>query len=511
MLKRRGVSGWKLLAVLLCIIMMAAGCGNNNGNSGGVNGNQQPQPDQTEGEAPGADLKPVQLTWYYAQPSIPADLKEVEAAANKIIKAKINATVKLMPVIFGDYTQKMNTVAASGESADIVWTSNWNFDYVQNQSKGAFLPLDELLDQYAPALASSMPEFVWNATKIDGQIFAVPNYQTVTNQEGFIVQKRFLDKYKWDLSTLRTMKDIEPILAQLKMDEPESFPWAMDRKGAFGNMQRLNGLEPIVNNMVAIDLSNPNQAVAVYRTPQYKEYLALIHSFYKKGYINQDASTLKSLTDIQKRGDAYIGFHNVLKPGGEAESKVQNGGQDVVYAKMTDVYAGTNTIITTMNAISRNSNNPERAMMLINLVNTDKELYNLLVYGLEGKHHKVNSDGTVAIVKDGGYAAADWALGSVFNGKTLEGKDPAVAEQTRKENESAKPSPIMGFKFKADAVTAEIANVNSLIDEYTPGLDTGTINPDDKLPEFLDKLDKAGLDKIVAEVQRQLDEWRKTK
>ncbi|MBN2983815.1 MULTISPECIES: DUF3502 domain-containing protein [Cohnella] len=41
-------------------------------------------------------------------------------------------------------------------------------------------------------------------------------------------------------------------------------------------------------------------------------------------------------------------------------------------------------------------------------------------------------------------------------------------------------------------------------------LASGTSDLDKTLPEFLDKLKKAGAEKIVAEKQRQLDEWRKT-
>lgn len=44
-------------------------------------------------------------------------------------------------------------------------------------------------------------------------------------------------------------------------------------------------------------------------------------------------------------------------------------------------------------AISINSKHPERAMQLIGLMNTEKgkDLYNLLVFGIEGEHYtKVN-------------------------------------------------------------------------------------------------------------------------
>ncbi|MBO9609654.1 MAG: ABC transporter substrate-binding protein [Paenibacillaceae bacterium] len=458
-----------------------------------------------------ADLKPVELIWYLPDTNVPSDVKSVEDEVNKITKAKINATVKLNVVASGDYLQKMNTVVASGEKVDILWTSNWLFDYVQNQSKGAFLALDDLINKYAPAVKTSMPQFVWDATKIGGKIYGVPNYQTVTNKEGFIIYKEYIDKYKIDTTKLKKFADIEPVLAQVKAAEKSDFVYGMYRLGQFGNLARTYNMEPVVPNIAYINLSNPDKIVSLFDTPEYESYLNTVRDWYKKGYINQDAATLKAMTDLQKAGKTPFSFHNALKPGGEAEAKVQMGGRDVVYVPTSETYAGTNTIITTMQAINAKSANPERAMMLINLVNTDADLYNLLKFGIEGKHYTKNADGTAKLTKDSGYAMWDWAIGNVFNGLVLEGKDPKVAEATKKENEGAKPSPIMGFKFQTGPVAAEIANITALIDEYGPGLNTGTVDAKDKLAEYKDKLKKAGIDKVVAEVQKQLDEWKKTK
>jgi putative aldouronate transport system substrate-binding protein len=502
MMKR---NGWKFMFAMMALLLFITAC------SSTPSSDPPPSGSANSTASPAAELKPVELVWYIPSPSVPADLKTVEEEVNKIIKSKINATVKMIVVAFGDYTQKMNTVVASGEKADIMWTSNWNFDYVQNQSKGAFLPLDEWIDKLAPDVKKSMPQFIWDATKIGGKIYGVPNYQTVINKEGFIIQKRFVDKYKLDLTTLKKLSDLEPMLKQVKEGEKAEFVYAMNRAGNFGNMSRTFNLEPIVNGIAYISLDNPDKVVNVTTTPGYREYVAIVRDWYLKGYINQDAATLKAITDIQKAGKAIFGFHNVLKPGGEAESKVQMGGNDVVYIPTTEAYAGTNTIITTMQAINAKSPNADRAMMLINLVNTDKTLFNLLTYGVEGKHYTKNTDNTVKLIPNSGYAMSDWALGNVFNGHTLEGKDPKIAEETKKSNETAKPSPIMGFKFQAGPVSSEIANVTSVNDEYGPGFNTGTIDAKDKMEEYQAKLKAAGIDKIIAEVQKQLDEWKKTK
>jgi putative aldouronate transport system substrate-binding protein len=47
-------------------------------------------------------------------------------------------------------------------------------------------------------------------------------------------------------------------------------------------------------------------------------------------------------------------------------------------------------------------------------------------------------------------------------------------------------------------------------DQYKVGLETGTLDPDKYLPEFISKLKASGIEKIIAEKHKQLDEWAKS-
>ena len=72
-------------------------------------------------------------------------------------------------------------------------------------------------------------------------------------------------------------------------------------------------------------------------------------------------------------------------------------------------------------------------------------------------------------------------------------------------------SPILGFAFNPEPVKTEIAQCQAVSKEYMPILGTGSADLATKLPEFLDKLNKAGSEKIVAEIQKQIDAWKATK
>lgn len=147
-------------------------------------------------------------------------------------------------------------------------------------------------------------------------------------------------------------------------------------------------------------------------------------------------------------------------------------------------------------------------MMFLNLVNTDPVLYNLLSFGIEGKHYDKVGDNTIAPKADGGYnPGMNWVMGDVTIGYLLEGQPADTWERTRTANETAEKSILYGFKFDSEAVKSESANIKAVEDEFRKVLETGSVDPDRYLPQFLDKLEKAGMSKLVEEQQKQVDAW----
>lgn len=506
-----------VLMLLLAMMIVVSACGSNNSSSSSSPVSSSSQPSTSNSEVASADAatggidtsEHVDLTWYYPQWSDQKDLAKVEEAMNKIVNAKINATIHLKPINMSDYEQKMNTSIAANEAFDIVWTSNWAFQYRQNATKGAFLPLDELLAQLAPETKASMPDFIWDATRVKTKIYGVPNYQTITNRAGYVVQKQYADKYNLDPASVKSFADMEPFLKAVKAGEPNLIPLGMDRTGAFLRAASAYNLE-VITQTGAYEMNDEStKIVNVYETQQFKDYLQVVRSWYEKGYINEDSPTLKTVSDILSTGTVVASFNNVLKPGGEAEYKKQFGNNDVIYVPISQSVVSTNSIITTMNAISRTSKNPERAMMFLNLMNTDKELYNLMSFGIQDVHYKKIDDQTISAIADSGYSpGTNWMFGNTFNSYYQEGQQPGVWEETIKDNSTAIPSKLMGFAFDEEPVKSELANITTVKDEMEGMLSTGSVDYERYLPKLLERLKSAGADKVNAELQKQIDEWK---
>lgn len=122
----------------------------------------------------------------------------------------------------------------------------------------------------------------------------------------------------------------------------------------------------------------------------------MISDWYNKGYIRKDVLTADNLSNSiyeLKGGDNYLVGQGFMPSEAEIETKKKSNSQAYVQIPFDNSHYIPYAAAATNTAISVNSKNPVRAMKLLKLMNTKEgaELYNLLVYGLEGKHYnKVN-------------------------------------------------------------------------------------------------------------------------
>ena len=492
--------------IILCFVMVLSACSSKGGSS--TSASQTPvKGTATATGTPKEELKPVELIWYYPLGKQQPDQKVMEEEANKIIKAKLNATVKFMPIEFANYDQKLNTVVAANEEVDIIFSANWKFNYEQNARKGAFIPLEGLIEKYAPSLKKNVPPDYWNGLKVDGKIYAIPNIQINASQSYFAIQKQLVDKYKFDVNTIKKYEDIEPFLEIIKKNEPDLIP--IDNWGngyyVIRNMWDIPGA-----NGLSVYKDDKTFKVQPLDNPETRAKYKLMRDWYLKGYIFKDAVTAKR-TDYYPKGKVAVQMHVSYNPSVSAALKAANGGNDVVVVT-TNEASSTGYNPSTNNAISRTSKNPERAMMFLDLIDSDKQLYNIIANGIEGKHYDKLPAGTIKTKPDSAYApGVDWVFATQFNALIKDGLPLDVWEQTKKLNASAKVSPFAGFSFNSEAVKTELANVSAVNAEYNRGFEAGVFDFDKMWPEYVAKMNKAGQDKIEAEVQKQVDVFMKAK
>lgn len=501
-----------LALVTIMVLGVFTGCSNKTTNS-----NNTKTPNETtssynakaQDEVANPEDEYAKIIWYM-RADTQKDFDLVMAEVNKILKEKINAEIDMRFIEPASYEEKMKLVIASDDYYDICFTGAGFNDYYGNAGKGAFLPLNDLLPKYAPATYESIPKDFWEAVSLNGNLYGLINYQIVGRKTGIYALKEYVDKYNLDLTKATKFADIEQYLSIVKENEPDLYPMNSSKApqyivDGFYNM----GIDEIgvrhSPGVVAIgdeSLTVINQ----YEMTSYKDRLYTVRDWFNKGYIPEDAVTnMSSSAMLEGKVPLHYG---IIKPGSEIEVKGSFGGREIVLQELENAFVNTSSISSTLNAISYGSKYPEKAMMVLELVNTDKELYNLLCFGIEGKHYNKTGENEIELIKDSGYYPNKaWAFGSQFNAYVIKGQPLDIWEKTIELNETAERSLLLGFVFDPTNVKMEIAQCSAIIDEYGPGLWTGSIDPEKYLPELNEKLKIAGSEIIITEKQRQINEW----
>lgn len=485
---------------MVAAMVMAAGC------SGGEKadaGNAKSSGDKTT------------LKWYLAGSGPQADVGTVQDAINEYLAEEydMNVDLQLIMTDYGNYSQKMQMVISSGEEYDICWTSDWNNNYYDNVNKNAFLELDDLLEKDASELKASMDESVWDATRVKGNIYGVPSQQIFPKQNYVVILKEYVDKYNLDVDSVHKLEDLEKFFLEVKKDNPDIYPFAASSNGLTGKLYLSIGFEPIAGNKVpgVLKLDDTDYKILnqYEELPELVEFYKMMYRWQEEGLVRQDAATVSDNAVPDMKAGKHISCVNATyKPGVETTEKSNFGGRDIVIIPISEAYTATSSMTSSLNAISRTSKNPDMAMKFLNLVNTDAKLYNMLCFGVEGVHYTRNEDGKVVTDDSKGYNPnVDWMFGNQFNGLLREGQADDDWERTKEMNDKAVQSRILGFAFDSTPVTNEMAAVNSVVDQYALSLETGAVDPETTMPEFIEKLKAAGSDTIVEEMQSQLDTW----
>ena len=432
------------------------------------------------------------------------DLSLVMEEANKIIEPAIGAKIDMVFIDQGSYTEKMNMKLATKEYFDVCFTSNWLNPYGKGVKNNCYYPLTELIDKNCPELWDTMPQYWWEGAKVKGEIYAVPNQQVASTVGAFTLNKKWVEKYNLDLDSIKSIDDFEPFFDEIVKNEPNYY--ALRTSGNFWE-KNYKGIA----SMVGVDLRDTDNLKAIYEwdAEGYMNGLEKLRQYYEKGYIRKDvASVLDDTNDF--KANKYVVTVTGWKPGFEATQSALLGGEHVAVITGEGMVDGS-SLTSTMYAISANSKYPDESIKFINLMNTNKELYNLICNGIEGKHYKWADDEHIELISDGGYYVnASWEFGNQFNAYPLVGQDADVWEQTKEFNETLKVSPIISFTFDSSSVQTELSQMATVVSEYKNMLMYGCTDWRKDFEGFKDKMMAAGAENVLNEVQRQLDEYAKT-
>jgi len=460
------------------------------------------------------------ITVQYTVPGgSPPDLQMVEDAINEMIHERLdpNLNIKLDFVDWGEYLQTVNLRFSAGETCDIVFTPKWWGLFYANQAQGNLAPLDDYMGDFPlfeDDIALMMP-----GTTIDGQVWGIPANNDVVASSGFGIRIDLLEKYPLDFDTINKLEDLEPYLLNIIENEPEIeaaiYPYEGFRPGYYGYDHIYTGLEggAFVNGLLGVRYDDEDMVVVnLLKSEAFRDYVARMTRWHELGIVSDYFDD-----------NAYVNFRTkyILSLHYQQPHDWWNPDYPILGKPLAPAFVGNFRVGENTTSICATSEHPREAYQVYAFINSDVEAFNTLVYGIEGTHWNwVDKDQKLIELPDVETMMAtyqgppDWAVGNQFISYY---RDPNMAANDiwnweREINASAVPSVLLGFHVDTEPVLTEIAQVSAVIAEYAPNLTYGWAEDwEADLAKLIQLTDDAGMDVIVAEVQRQVDDFKASK
>ncbi len=453
-----------------------------------------------------AELVPT-LTWYL-HGDVQPDQQRVTDKINEILEEKAGCHLDIRYLDAAVYSEKMQMLMSSKDTFDLCFTGYVN-TYQKAAQKGGLLALDDYLEDY-PGIRREVPDYALEAAKVNGKIYAIPNIQIMTQCTGLFINKELFNEYgQIDLQDITCVEDMEPFFEWIKNNHPEIDAFGLGDARGWGEDFSYKLISEICTGVDIIEKDGKIEAVRSFSTPEKLYEAKKIREYFEKEYIRSDIAVYDSFDsdDVCRTSAVWRG---VYKPGAGAEL-CERTGIDTFCIPISKPIILHDTGKTTMTGVGRYSRYPDKAVRIIELMNTDKELYNLVCFGIEGIHYVMKDEKHIEKIPDSGYNVGNsWMFGKQFNALLIEGQEDDVWEQTEEFNENAEVSPIMGFSFDNSSVRSELAMMETIYGKYT-AFRKGFEPLESYYNDFVEELENAGVDRVVEEVNRQLNEFFESK
>ncbi len=435
------------------------------------------------------------------------DCQEVAAAISEITREKIGVEIEL---VRGQDAEQINLALTSGESIDLLNYNNVNGQLTSIVRNNYATPLDDLLEQYGQGAKEVIDPVDLNACRYGGVLYALPNQHDTSRSAGFAMRKDIVDELGITVPEFGTYEDMHEILTKVHEAYPDMYPLVPTWNN--GGMQRTEPVDDLGDNLGVLEnvFEDTTEVVNYYATDSYRAFCEMMYQWNKEGLIMPDAATTTENNLLSANGFAM--FEN-WKPGKELE--VQKGtGKECVFMKVVEPHKLTGVSNGNSFIIPYCSKNPEKAMELWNLMFTDPEISNLFINGIEGKHYVYTDDTKKMIttpegvdINASGYSSVDWSWPNQQITPVWQGGDPELWTKLAEFNKSGVPSPAHGFSWDSTSVQNQVTACNNVVSSYNTALIWGSLDPAENIPKFVEELEAAGINEIIAEKQRQLDEY----
>ena len=499
----------KALAVSMAIAMtggLLAGCGSNNSSSSNGGAAKSGSTSSASGELDTSEF--VELSMYVISDR-PAGQDAIDENLNKLLKEKLNCSLKINWIGWAEYANKYPLLFSSGEEFDMAYSASW-LNFASLAQKGAFKSLDELWPTYAPKNFAAQSEEAKQQATVNGSYYCVPSLLSTYNSYGPIYRGDLVEGTEWD-GKMETFEDIEEYCDTIKETHPEMecidlyatapeiFFMYMENQG----LAAFNGIRYLWYDPNA---ENPT-VMTSYELEKTPEFLEMMARWNEKGFYSKSALSDTDSTKFQN-GKAALKIHNIDSYVGQA---ILHPEYDIHYSNMVKDVAHLPYTQDCM-VISNTSKNPERAMALWDLITNDQEVYDAFYYGVEGTSYELNDEGQFKVLDTDNYGtSAMWSARSdALNRQAIGTPDDYKTNIDEFESHIVSGQgneKFTGFVLDTSSFETQLAACNNVQQQYWWPLELGYTDAESGLADYQSQMEAAGIETMKEAAQKQLDAY----
>ena len=497
--------------ILIATLSLSIFAGCQSGNNGDSTGSAE------TGEVnASADLDHVTLRLYFPGEKKP-DTDMVWEQVEELTKDRLNASFEVNFVPWNDYNDKISLLISSGDDYDYNFDGTWLM-YPNMVNKGAYLDLKELAPEYMPNYYASLEErgFLEPAI-VDGKMYTVP-WTPVYNMKPFMTFNEDDLGMTYD-EEIHTMEDLDAFLQAAHGQFPDKYyvintdaPLTQTGWMLYGKYQLAKW--DFHSLTFSLDNDGKVELLPLEETEMFREIAQWNTKWVDDGIIPADA--------LMNR-DKYYNMSKEFKLGQLSTMEYiyyDNRTADEAF-KFYEMYPGQKYLarspLDNLSCINVNAANPERMLMFLDILATDQEVYDAVIYGIEGTTYVIQEDGSLEYpegidVDTSNYMdwSGQWGL---WRDYYLKPSGARNAEHYEVNNEFASReefvvSPLAGFFADTEPIKNEMARRDAIFQEFALPILYGLVDDyDAAIDEYIEKQKEAGADVILEELQRQVDAY----
>jgi len=437
------------------------------------------------------------------------------------------------------FQEKKNLLFASGDLPDAFYSSGFtDAEIVSQGQRGTLVPLEDLIDQYAPNLSAifqERPDIKATLTAPDGHIYSLPKIEELglgAVPYFWSINQSWLDKLGLAMPT--TVAEYEAVLEAFKTQDPngngkaDEIPlsfingwWCADPGDLFA---AISGMPDNIDHRIVRD----DKVIFTAAQPEYRDAIATLHRWYADGLIDPEAFThtdAQYLAKGQTRPEllgSYVWWETEEVVGPESAGDYTllpplegPAGKLVGRSNFTDINRGGFSI-------TRLNEHPDATMRWVDRL-FDPVMSAEVSYGPIGEGLEKNADGVLVSLLDVADATAaerrqqiapdgPRAILADDFGTVVEA-EPRAAQRLKDLQATYLPyaekqnlPPMLMTEEELDKLSTIEADIKTLVDEkHAEWIVHGGV--EDEWDDYLGQLKSLGLDDYVATYQAAYDRY----